>query len=131
MRVGILFKLVKATRAIRIALGGYKSIEEKHKLFRLPKPLTAREIYDRLIDDCYQYNAMSTTYKKQTFTVRKLTDIDHQLHLRFYSDGWVSGHFELQPDQWPLEHLRGKHLRPLNEGEIFKIKGQLGARRGT
>ncbi|MBA7624749.1 hypothetical protein ES703_32161 [subsurface metagenome] len=126
MRAGLLFKLVKLTRAIRIALGGYKAMEEKHKLFQLPKALTSREIYKRLIDDCYQYNTMSTTYKKQIFTVRKLTDVAHQIHLRFYSDGWVSGHSELQPDQWPIAHLRGRDLRPLSQLEIIRLKVQLG-----
>ena len=126
MRVGLLFKLVKLTRAIRIFFGGYKAMEEKHKLFQLPKPLTPREIYRRLIPECYQYNAMSTTFKRQIFTARKLTDLSHQIHLRFYSNGWVSGHYELQPDQWPLAHLRGRGLRPLNKGEISWLKTLLG-----
>lgn len=130
IRVGLLFRLAKLTRAIRIFFGGYKAMEEKHKLFRLSRAPTPREIYQRLIPDGYQYNAMSTTYKNQIWTVRKLTDIDHQIHLRFYSDGWVSGHSELQPEQWLLEHLRGKELRSLNDNEIFKLKGQLGIRRG-
>jgi len=133
MKVGLLFKLVKVTRAIRIALGGYKAMEEKHKLFQLSKPLKPWEIYRRLIGDCYQYNTMSATFKKQIFTVRKLTDTDHQIHLRFYSNGWVSGHSEICPESSPTDHLKGKDLRPLDDGEIFKIKGQLGAhaRRGV
>jgi len=126
MRKGLLFRLVKWSRAIRILFGGYTAMEEKHKLFELPYPFTPREIYKKLLDDCYQYNALSSTYKKQIFTVRKLTDLDYQIHLRFYSDTWVSGHYELQPEQWPVEHLQGKDLRALNEGEIFKLKGQLG-----
>lgn len=96
MRVGLLFRLVTLTRAVRIAFGGYKEMEEEHKLFQMPQPLTPREISRILIDDCYKYSALSTTYKKQIWTVRKLTDIDHQIHLRFYSDGWVTGHYELQ-----------------------------------
>lgn len=128
MRAGLLFKLVKLTRAIRIALGGYKAMEEKHKLFQLSPPLSTRQIYKRLIPHCYQYNTMSTTYRKQIFTVRKLIDINHQIHIRFYNDGWVTGHHELQPEMWPKAHLQGRDLRPLNEGEIFKIKGQLEAR---
>ena len=94
MRKGLLFRLVKWSRAIRIFFGRYTAMEEKHKMFRLPKPFHPRWIYKMLIDDCYQYNTLSSTYKKQIFTVRKL----------------------------------GKDLRPLNEGEIFKLKGQLGAR---
>ncbi|GAI00710.1 unnamed protein product [marine sediment metagenome] len=128
MRKGLLFKLVKWSRAIRILFGGYKGMEEKHKMFQLPELLTPREIYKRLIDDCYQYNTLSTTFRKQILTLRKLTDIDHQIHLRFYSDRWVSGHWELQPDQWPTQHLQGRDLRALNEGEVFKIRGMLGAR---
>ncbi|MBA7582603.1 hypothetical protein ES708_24535 [subsurface metagenome] len=130
-RVGLLFKLVKWSRALRILFGGYKEVEEKHKLFQLPKLLTPREISYKLIGGGYQYNALSTTYRHQIWTVRKLTDVDHQIHLRFYSDPdqWVSGHSELQPEMWPAEHLRGKELRPLNEGEVFKLKGELGVRR--
>lgn len=104
-------------------------MESKHRLFQLPKPLTPREIMHRLIDDGYQYNALSTTYRHQIWTIRKLTDVDHQIHLRFYSDRWVSGHSELQPEMWPMEHLQGKDLRPLNEGEIFKLRGELGVHR--
>jgi len=125
MKGSLLFKLIKWSRALRIALGGYKGMEKKHKLFQLPAPLTPREIYHKLLMDCYQYNALSTTYKKQIFTVRKLTDLDHQLHLRFYSDGWVSGHSELQPEQFPMEHLQGKDLRALTDGEREKLWRQL------
>lgn len=128
MRKGLLFKVVKWSRAIRIFFGGYTAMESKHKLFQLPKLLSPRQIYMRLIDDCYQYNALSSTYKKQTFTVRKLVDPNHQIHLRFYSDRWVTGHYELQPEMWPMGHLKGEDLRPLNEGEIFKLRGPLGAR---
>lgn len=117
----MLYKLVKWTRAIRILFGGYKGMEEKHKLFQLPKPLTPRQITKRLIEHCYQYNALSTTYKKQIWTVRKLTDADHQIHLRFYSDGWVSGHFELQPELWPRQHLRGRDLTSLTNEEAYRL----------
>ena len=129
MRKGLLFRLVKWSRAIRIFFGRYTAMEEKHKLFQLPKLLTPREIYKELIDDGYQYNTLSSTYKRQIFTVRRLTDLNHQIHLRFYSNRWVSGHYELQPDQWPVEHLQGRDLRPLNESEVFKLKGQLGVAR--
>ena len=122
----LLFKLVKWTRTIRIFFGGYKAMEEKHKLFLRPKPLTPEQIYSLLIPHCYQYNHISTTYKKQIFTVRKLTSTEYQIHLRFYSDGWVSGHYELQPEQYPLGHLWGVDLRQLNKGEILVIREQLG-----
>jgi len=125
MKVGLLFKLVKLTRAIRIFFGRYTAMEEKHKLFRLPILFTPQEIYIKLIPHCYQYNTMSTTYKRQIFTVRKLVDSIHQIHLRFYSNGWVSGHYELQPDMFPVEHLEGVDLRPLNEFEVSELRTQL------
>jgi len=125
MKVGLLFKLVKWTRAVRIFFGRYTAMEEKHKLFQLPEPLTARAIYRRLIPECYQYNTMSTTFKKQIFTVRELVDLDHQIHLRFYSDGWVSGHYELQPDQFPVLHLKGVDLRSLTTEESKEIRSIL------
>ena len=118
---GLLFGLTKWSRAIRIFFGGYKSMEEKYWLFSLTIPLTTKQIYQRLIPSGYQYNTMSTTYKNQIFTVRKLININHQIHLRFYSNGWVSGHYELQPDQWPLAHLSGRDLRPLSDDERVRI----------
>ena len=131
MRNGLLFKLVKWTRAVRIFFGGYTAMEEKHKLFQLPQVLTPREIYKELIADCYQYNALSSTYKKQIFTVRKLTDLNHQIHLRFYNDRWVSGHFELQPEQWPVEHLQGKDLRSLTRVSYLRLRGSLELAKAT
>ena len=125
MKVGLLFKLVKWTRAVRIFFGRYSGMEEKHALYLLQLHLTPKEIYQKLMPECYQYNTMSTTYKKQIFTVRKLTDLDHQIHLRFYSDGWVSGHYELQPDMSPALHLKGIDLRSLTREETEEIRSIL------
>ncbi len=122
----MLYKIIKATRRFRILLGGYKKMEKKHRLFQLPYPLSPIQIYGKLLSHCYQYNTLSTTYKKQIFTVRKITDLDHQIHLRFYSDGWVSGHWEISPETSPINHLKGIDLRPLDEYETSNLKKQLG-----
>jgi|GEM_PF-3038807 len=120
------YKLIKLTRRIRILLGGFKSMEEKHKLFQRWKPeegkfrIDVEWIASRLRDHGYYYNVASTTYRKQIYTARKLIDHDHQIHLRFYSDGWVSGHYELQPVH-PLEHLDGVELRALTKEESETI----------
>ena len=119
------YKLIKATRRIRILFGGYKSMELKHYMFTLPKVLTAKEISQRLWEHGWGYNAISTTYKKQIFTVRKVEPPRHQYHLRFYKNGAVSGHFEVDPIQFPLEHLDGVDLRHLTEEEKAEIKSQL------
>lgn len=117
------YKLIKLTRAIRIFFGGYKAMEEKHKLFRLPEALTPREIAERFMPHQYYYNVASSTYRKQIYTVRRLVDLDHQYHLRFYSNGWVSGHYELRPEAHPLEHLGGVDLRSLTDRERGMIQG--------
>jgi hypothetical protein len=114
---GLLFKLVKLTRAVRIFFGGFTEMEQRWRLFQLERRLTPREISKRLIPLCYQYNALSTTYRKQIWTARKLTDVNHQIHLRFYGDGWVTGHYELQPEMWLVAHLKGRELRALTETE--------------
>lgn len=101
-------------------------MEEKHKLFQLAEPLTPPRLALKLLPYSYYYNPYSTTYRKQIYTVRKLVDLDHQIHLRFYSDGWVSGHYELRPDSHPLEHLDGVELRPLKLSEIDELKQGLG-----
>ncbi len=100
-------------------------MEEKHKLFRLTEALKPEQIAEKLMTYGYFYNAVSTTHRKQIYTVRKLVDLDHQYHLRFYEDGWVTGHYELQPIH-PLDHLDGVALRALNVEEIATIKAELG-----
>ncbi len=118
----MLFKLTKLTRRIRILFGGYKGMEEKHKLFRLTGYMPPQILYNLLIPSGYQYNYVSTTYKKQIFTVRRLVDLTHQIHLKFYSDGWVSGHYELQAEADPFGHLGGKDLRELTKVETNEIR---------
>ena len=121
----LLFKLIKLTRQIRIWFGGYKEMERKHYLFTLPEPLPPFEIYHRLIPHGYQYNFLSTTFKKQSFTVRRLPELGYQIHLRFYKDGKVSGHFEFDPYLFPSEHLAGLHLRPLTKKETNSVRRTL------
>ena len=67
--MGLLFKLVKLTRAVRIFFGGYKAMEEKHKLFQMKDVLDSREIYRRLLSDCYQYNPLSRTFRIAARTI--------------------------------------------------------------
>jgi hypothetical protein len=119
------YKLVRWTRQIRIFFGGGKEMEQKHYMFRLPHPLTPEDIWKKLWVSGWGYNALSHTYKGQIYTVRKLVPPRHQYHLRFYSNGDVSGHFEVDNIQFPLEHLDGVDLRPLNNEEIAALKAEL------
>lgn len=119
------FKIIRWTRQLRIWLGGGKAMEAKHYLFTLPEPLTPEQIWDRLWPYGWGYNAMSHTYYGQIFTVRKQVPPRHQYHLRFYLGGKVSGHYEIDPVQFLLEHLDGVELRSLTEKEILVIREQL------
>jgi len=100
-------------------------MERKHYLFTLPKRLTPEEIWEKLWPSGWGYNALSQTYKGQIYTVRKLVPPRHQYHLRFYQNGDVSGHYEVDNLQFPLEHLDGVDLRPLNSEEIAGLKAEL------
>lgn len=119
------FRIIRWTRQLRIWLGGRKSIEQKHYMFVLPKPLTPEQIWERLWPHGWGYNTMSHTYYGQIYTVRKLDPPRHQWHLRFYSKGAVSGHYEVDAIQFPLEHLDGVDLRPLTNVEKDEIRGYL------
>lgn len=122
---GLLFRIVKASRRLRILLGGYKAMEAKHYMYDLPRVLTIIGIRKALIPLCFQYNAFSTTYKKQIWTCRRLDrDGMHQYHLRFYSANGiikVSGHWEIDPLIAPMLHLKGGDLRHLTTAEKAEI----------
>ncbi len=128
MRKGLLFRLVRWSRAVRIFFGGYTKMEEKHYMYDLPQLLHVDDIRKALIPLCFQYNAFSSTYKKQIWTCRRLDpDGVHQYHLRFYLlDGIkgimkVSGHWEIDPLISPSQHLAGQDLRALTEEEKDEI----------
>ena len=120
------YKLVRWTRQIRIFLGGGKEMEKKHYLFTLPKPLTPEEIWGKLWVSGWGYNSLSQTYKRQIYTMRKPVPPRHQYHIRFYKNGDVSGHFEVDNLQFPLEHLDGVELRRFSNAEIAALKAELG-----
>lgn len=117
----IRYKVVRWTRQLRVFFGGGKSREAKHYMFTLAEPLTLKQIWERLWEHGWGYNVMSTTYRGQIFTVRKLVPPRHQYHLRFYKNGDVSGHFEVDPVQFTLEHFDSVDLRALTDEEKQEI----------
>ena len=120
------YQLIKLTRQIRIWLTGSQHKEQEHKMFRLFDPAESRVAIEWLGEVMrahgFYYNCLSLTYREQIYTVRKLLGPDHQMHLRFYSDGWVTGHTELQPDTHPLEHLESVDCKPLSDAEKASVK---------
>lgn len=41
----------------------------------------------------------------QVLSWRKLTDFDHQYHIRVFKDGEIRGHFEYTPESKPFDHF--------------------------
>jgi len=121
------FKLIRWTRQLRILLSGRKGMEQKHYLFKLRDPLSALSIWSRLWPYGWGYNATSHTYRGQIITLRKPVPPRYQYHLRFYRDGSVSGHFEVDPLQFPLEHIDAVEIRGLTQSEIDSLKKELQA----
>jgi len=99
---------------------GFKKEPEEFNLFKVNLS-SLEQVVDRLRSNRYYYNDFSTTYKGQVYTVRKLLDLDHQIHLRIYRDGTVTGHYELQPEH-ATEHLKGVELRKLTPSEIEEVR---------
>lgn len=107
--------LLKLVRWLYRFLGLTKE-PESWRLFRT-SITKVEELAPRLAYFGYYTNLASTTYRGQIYTARKLTDLDHQIHIRIYRDGWVTGHYELSPTH-PIEHLSGIELRKLSPVEI-------------
>ena len=118
----MLYKLLRWSRQLRIILSGNKDREERFKLFQLLPRIGDIDFRWKLIGLGYQENLFSHTFKDQIATVRKLSeDGKHQYHLRLYSDGWITGHYEMDYYMYQKEHLDGKDLRKLTRKEKLYI----------
>lgn len=123
----MLYKLLRWSRQLRIILSGNKDREDRFKLFQLLPRIGDIDFRKKLIELGYQENYFSHTFKDQIATVRKLAlDGKHQYHLRLYSDGWVTGHYEMDFFIYQKEHLNGKDLRKLYRREKLDIGVCLG-----
>ncbi len=119
----MVLKLIRWTRQLRILFGGNKEREERFNLFQLSPPLSILEFRKRLIPLGYQYNPFSHAFRRQIFTARRLDpDGKHQYHLRYYKDGWVTGHWEIDWFISPGEHSNSTDLRALTDGETGELR---------
>jgi len=127
------WKLLKWSRQLRIWLSGNKREDPKYRLFKLEEPVDLEQIYGKLIKLGYQYNYAAVTYTGQLFQVRRLTDIEYQIHLRIIEDSegnvWLTGHYELQPEADAFAHSKGEGCRTLTEEEISPLRQALTERR--
>ncbi|GAH83854.1 unnamed protein product, partial [marine sediment metagenome] len=91
----MLWKLIRWSRQIRIWLSGNKERELRFRLFTLPVVIPSLEFRERLLPLGYDYNIFSMAYRGQIFTVRKAVPGGHQYHLRYYNNGEITGHYEV------------------------------------
>ncbi|MBA7636869.1 hypothetical protein ES703_44497 [subsurface metagenome] len=121
----MIYKLIRWSRQVRIWLSGNKGRELRFRLFTLPVVIPSLEFRERLLSLGYDYNPFSMAYQGQIFTVRKAVPGGHQYHLRYYSDGMVTGHYEVD---WLVDekaHNQGKDLRALTSKEIASLRRAL------
>lgn len=119
----MIFKLVRWTRQLRIFFGGSKDREERYRLFRIKPPITPEEFRLRLIPLGYQYNTFSHAFRGQIWTARRLDpDGRHQYHLRYYQDGWVTGHWEVDWAIDPRAHNKSSDISSLTTEELKELK---------
>jgi len=124
--IGNMYKLIRWTRQLRVWLSGNKERELKFKLFALPAAISPLEFRERLLPLGYDYNIFSIAYRGQVFTVRKAVPGGHQYHLRYYSDGMVTGHYEVDWFVNEKAHNKGVDLRALTGKETAALKKALG-----
>ena len=123
----MIYKLLRWTRQLRIFFGGSKAREERFKLFEILPRIGDIDFRRNLIPLGYQENLFSYAFKGQIATLRKLADDGrHQYHLRLYSDGVCTGHYEMDYFIYQKEHLAGKDLRKLTRVERLYIAEALG-----
>ncbi|KKM99188.1 hypothetical protein LCGC14_1150350 [marine sediment metagenome] len=123
----MIYKLLRWSRQLRIFFGGNKAREDRFKLFEIHPRIGDIDFRRKLIPLGYQENLFSHTFKHQIATVRRLAlDGKHQYHLRLYSDGVCTGHYEMDYYLYQKEHLAGKDLRKLTRVERVYIADALG-----
>ena len=69
----------------------------------------------------YYYNDLSTSFLGQVGTWRKLVGPDHQIHIRLYESGIVTGHYEVATHHG-TDHLNGIGYRLLTESEVADLR---------
>ena len=119
------FKLFRFLKQLLIWIGGNKPSETKFYLFTLDPILSAEQLWDILWNEGWGFNALSHTFRHQLYTMRKPVPPRHQYHLRFFDDGRIEGHFEVDPFIFLAEHSDGVDLRAFNPVETNALYDML------
>ena len=106
-----------------------KQEPEEFRLFILFPKLDILEFRKRLIPLGYQENLFGITYKGMIYQCRSLDpDGIHIFHVRYFEDGKVTGHWEVDYYVDVISHNQSKDLRPLTKNETAKIQWDLNRR---
>ena len=120
MKPSLIFRI---QRYLYFLLKGIGKRETEHYLFTLDEPLSDFELYQRLADTGWTPNIFGYIYAGQIYQCRRLLHQGkHQLHVRCYDDGRITGHFEISPEFDEQAHLKGIDLRTMNERESDRLK---------
>ena len=96
---------------------------EKFTLFYLS--ITPLEFRERLKSICFQENYFEIKYKGQIAGARRLLPKDEQQHLRYYSNGKITGHQEFDYFVAEDKHTKGEGVYTLAPQVIQEIKEAL------
>jgi len=118
--------IFRIQRFIYFLLKGVGKRETEHYLFTLEGPLNELELYQRLADTGWTPNYFGYIYSGQIYQCRRLLHRGkHQLHVRCYDDGRITGHFEISPEFNEKQHLAGVDLRTMNSREAQRLKDDI------
>lgn len=92
------------------------------ELFTISPPLPVLSFRKLLIPLCYQENVFGIAYRGMIYQCRKLDeDGIHMWHIRYYGNGRVTGHYEMDYYTHTAEHNRSVDLRKLRFLETMKL----------
>lgn len=120
----LIFRIERVFYFLRLGLG---KLETEHYIFDIPvinpPEVAAYMLYCRLADHGFQPNHIGYSYKRQIYQARKLDKEGRfQYHLRAYSDGSITAHYETAPEYDASDHLKGVGLRDLTPDEIEALR---------
>ncbi len=102
----------------------HEDTRQKYHIGWLKKGKTLEELKDHLHGKWgFGNHFIAWPDTGQVLSWRKLSDFNHQYHLRVFSDGEIRGHFEYTPEGHPLAHFDEKG-EEFHKAEFLKFLGE-------
>jgi hypothetical protein len=94
---------------VRDALTRFGLIRHRGRQHYLLGKLAASETFESvityLLERGFGNHFVAWRDEGEIASLRRATDFRHQLHIRFFDDGEVRGHYEYTPEYRPFDHL--------------------------